>query len=233
MVTNAAIFRCAQREVFAEYLGRQRWGVHAASGTARFETNETVGRVLRELLDLVAEPPYNTRAIEVEAPRGVTASIKNNTFPTTLWFYDVRGPLGGEAGAVEPLEAAIWACLVGLALPATEDVTATTPEVDVARFSASTLANSSDTASWAAELSDELSAALSNTRQPGRAAASLIKQLAAAGHVLDSFDKDETFASWFGESTPRNGGNGLVVQAYYAPYQQPTVLVIVRKDSAE
>ena len=163
-ITSAATFRCAGREVLAEYLGRQRWRVHAVSEPARFETNESTGRALREALGLVPEPAFNTRAIEVQAPRGMTASIKNNTFPTSC----------GSTMSAAHSEA------------------------------------------W-----------------PGDAARNLVKQLAAAGHGLDSFDEDEGFARWLAESSPRNVGKHLVVEAYYAPYRQPTVLVTVRNGEVE
>lgn len=50
---------------------------------------EQLPSVIRQALGLAGDIPYNSAMVEVEISTGIRGTIKNNTFPTRSWFYDL------------------------------------------------------------------------------------------------------------------------------------------------
>ena len=85
---NEAVFSCDGAEATVRYCGGGQWSV-GDGGSGWAGANDSVGLAVRSRLGLDGEVPYNTKAIEVLAASS-GGTIKNNTFPTNLWFYDLR-----------------------------------------------------------------------------------------------------------------------------------------------
>jgi hypothetical protein len=190
----SATFRCGDVAVAASYLGQRRWEL-SGPDLSWSGTHEEVAIAIREALRLGDEVPYNTKVVEVVADH-VSGTIKNNTFPTDLWYLDISGGGRSWASAEKGLPAAIIACLVALKLTPVREQHLPRNPVDQDQFCHSALDDAADPRGWARALEHALSDRLRSSVDAEYEVPLIVQELKLLGHDLWSFDETEDFAIW-------------------------------------
>lgn len=222
---TSATFRCGEVAVTASYLGQRRWEV---SGSAAWSgRHEEVAVAIREALRLGGEIPYNTKFVEVVADN-VSGTIKNNTFPTDLWYVDITGGDRSWASAEKGVSAAIVACLVALKLTPIRPQHLARSPVDREQFSGSALNAAADPGEWARALEHALSDRLRSSVDAEFEVPLIVQELKLLGHDLWSFDETEDFAIWTYDYVKSPPGRRLTIRFGYAAYEEPEVEVTVQ-----
>lgn len=222
---SSAIFRCDDRQVVVKYLGDRRWEL---SGSASWSgLHEGVTDAIRDALHLGGEIPYDTKRIDVSAAHGARGTIRNNTFPTDLWFVNLDGLAWSYAGASKGVAAAILECLVALRLRPTARTQLAPPAIDCERFSRSSLEHAPDLGAWAHDLEEVLSLRLRAASDPESDAFSMIQELKALGQDLWSFDESDDFALWTYDYHRPPPGPRLTIHFAHVAYEEPQVSVTI------
>jgi hypothetical protein len=225
---RSATFRCEDRAATVRYCGSRQWQLSGPDASWS-GPHEEVAAALREALRLAGEVPYNSKVVEVSAER-VTGTLKNNTFPTELWFVDLNGDRPW-AGAESGLDAAIMAALVALELAPVRAPSAPAMAFDRGRFDRPALEAAADRQAWARDLGHALAARLRAAMDAQLEVSNIVAELKALGHDLWSFDESDDFAIWTYDYVNAPPGPQLGIHFRYAAYEEPAVEVTVRDAS--
>jgi hypothetical protein len=223
---SSATFRCEDSVVTAAYIGRRLWELSGPVSNWS-GPHDQVATAIRDALRLEGEMPYNTKVVEVVAQQ-VTGTIKNNTFPTDLWFVDLNGGRWTWAAAEKGLDAAIMACLVALKLTPVRQPSIPVNALKRDQFGRSALVRAKDRGAWAQDLGCVLSMRLRSVVDAESEVPKIVQELKALGHDLWSDEESDDFAIWTYNYMKPPPGPRLSIHFSYSAYEEPAVEVTVQ-----